>query len=157
MNRFLFLIMLMVLAGLSGCGMLGSEEPKFPDKTEKVAEEASIPDDNLVEPSAEEVEVIKDEQHRQEIEEQEKKIDEMIVEQQELDTEKTATNEAASELEAEETNEATEKTNEEEFIPDLTVDEDQEPVEEVSSDPEPISRRSFSFNDGEIKSPIMFN
>ena len=36
MNRSLFLIMLMVLASIAGCGMLGSEEPEVPEETEKI-------------------------------------------------------------------------------------------------------------------------
>ena len=127
MKPYIILGLLIIFSLLQSCGMFGSAEPEIAEEQSAVTEASTSETQEEPEATVEEIETLKDEEHRQEIEAKEEKIEELLAEQE------------SSEIEEKE--ELSEEITETEEVPIVAeTDETEEPepaVEETVPDTEP--------------------
>ena len=132
MKPYIILGLLIIFSLLQSCGMFGSAEPEIAEEQSAVTEASTSETQEEPEATVEEIETLKDEEHRQEIEAKEEKIEELLAEQE------------SSEIEEKE--ELSEEITETEEVPIVAeTDETEEPepaVEETVPDTEPAKDES---------------
>ena len=132
MKPYIILGLLIIFSLLQSCGMFGSAEPEIAEEQSAVTEDSTSETQEEPESTVEEIETLKDEEHRQEIEAKEEKIEELLAEQE------------SSEIE--EIEELSEEITETEEVPIVAqTDETEEPepaVEETVPDTEPAKDES---------------
>ena len=132
MKPYIILGLLIIFSLLQSCGMFGSAEPEIAEEQSTVTEASTSETQEEPESTVEEIETLKDEEHRQEIEAKEEKIEELLAEQE------------SSEIEEKE--ELSEEITETEEVPIVAeTDETEEPepaVEETVPDTEPAKDES---------------
>ncbi len=132
MKPYIILGLLIIFSMLQSCGMFGSAEPEIAEEQSAVTEASTSETQEEPEATVEEIETLKDEEHRQEIEAKEEKIEELLAEQE------------SSEIEEKE--ELSEEITETEEVPIVAeTDETEEPepaVEETVPDTEPAKDES---------------
>ena len=132
MKPYIILGLLIIFSLLQSCGMFGSAEPEIAEEQSAVTEASTSETQEEPEATVEEIETLKDEEHRQEIEAKEEKIEELLAEQE------------SSEIEEKE--ELSEEITETEEVPIVAeTDETEEPepaVEETVPDKEPAKDES---------------
>ncbi len=129
MNKFIILIFVILLPLLHGCGMFGTAEPEATEEQASVTEAPSTPTPEEPIQSAEEIETLKDEEHRQEIESKEEKIEQLLAEQ---DSSTNTEKEEPSQEDPDTEDESLEETEEVEDTEQTTEAAQEEPSESNS-------------------------
>jgi len=132
MKPYIILGLLIIFSLLQSCGMFGSAEPEIAEEQSAVTEASTSETQEEPEATVEEIETLKDEEHRQEIEAKEEKIEELLAEQESSEIE-----------EKEELSEEITETEEVSIVAETDETEEPEPaVEETVPDTEPAKDES---------------
>ena len=132
MKPYIILGLLIIFPLLQSCGMFGSAEPEIAEEQSAVTEASTSETQEEPEATVEEIETLKDEEHRQEIEAKEEKIEELLAEQESSEIE-----------EKEELSEEITETEEVSIVAETDETEEPEPaVEETVPDTEPAKDES---------------